>query len=86
MTDFAKPELPETSSVSDRAVAYLLTRIKNDPRLAYYFLYTESLNMLTAAYAEANGLDVEAFRKDYQGSVSVESPLCTACARETADG
>ncbi len=63
------------SDLAVKAVAHVLTRIKTDPRVAYYFdPLTQSMSLLTAAYAEANGLDVEDFRKDFYASLRFEGP------------
>lgn len=73
------------TAAADEAVAYLLRRISSDARLAYYFGMTESLALLTKAHAEANGLDVEIFRKEYDAALSFEAPVCREC-REKAEG
>lgn len=63
------------SDAADSAVAYLISRIKKDPRLAYYFdPFTESMELLTRAYASANGLNVEEFRKTYYAQLRFEKP------------
>lgn len=51
------------SPTADKAVAHIIKRMKADGRLAYLLGYgSESFDLLTQAYAEANGLDVETFR------------------------
>ncbi len=68
-------------STANEAVVHLLERIQRDPRLAYYFCpLTESYELLTAAYAEANGRDVDAFRKDFAGVLKFEPPRCAECS------
>lgn len=53
-------------SKSEIAVAHVLSAIRDDGRKAYLFgLGTQSFAALTDAYAEANGLDAEAFRTDF---------------------
>ena len=60
--------------------AYLLQRIARDPRLAYHFdPMTESMERLTATYAEERGLKVEEFRKTYYASLRFEKPMCSEC-------
>lgn len=62
-------------SAADKAVSHLLNRIKDSPRLAYYFdPITKSMDLLTLAYAEANGLDVNEFRKSYYTTLKFEAP------------
>jgi hypothetical protein len=63
------------SALADKAIWHLLRRIQRDPRLAYHFdPLTESYELLTAAYAEANGKDVEQFRKEYSATLKFERP------------
>lgn len=58
------------SALAEQAVAYILMRIKNDPRIAYHFdPITESMQLLTLAHAEATGVDVAEFRKEYYARV-----------------
>jgi len=65
------------------ATDHLLRRIANDSRLAYYFdPMTRSMEMLTAAYATEQGIDVEEFRKTYYARLRFEKPMCQEC-RET---
>ena len=62
-------------TLADAAVAHLLRRIQSDPRLAYYFdPLTRSMELLTAAHASANGVDVEQFRKEYYAQLRFEAP------------
>jgi hypothetical protein len=58
----------------------LLARIRHDARLAYYFdPLTVSMEALTRAYAEEQGIDVEEFRKAYYASLRFERPVCSEC-------
>jgi len=53
-------------TAADRAVQHVLCAIRNDGRLAYLLGYgTESFNLLTQAYAEMVGEEVETFRKNF---------------------
>lgn len=62
---------------------YLLTRIANDPRLAYYFdPLTESMERITAAFAEDESLDVEKVRETWYARLQFERPLCAECGGE----
>lgn len=62
------------------ATAYLLDRIARDPRLAYYFdPLSRSMEMLTAEYAEQNGLELEGFRQRYFANLKFEAPKCREC-------
>lgn len=71
-------------SKADDAVAYVLRRIIDDPRLAYHFdPVTESFAKLTDAYAEAKGVSVETVRAELQRRMTFEAPLCAEC-RESA--
>lgn len=58
------------------AVAYVLRRIKDDPRLAYYFGSTEALALLTKAHALDQGLDPAVFHTDFEARLSTERPRC----------
>lgn len=63
--------------------AYLLRRIADDPRLAYHFdPITHSMEMLTAAYAAEQGINVEDFRKTYYARLRFERPRCRECGEE----
>ncbi len=86
MTDFAPPQMPPRSNAADRAVAYLLRRLKDDPRLAYYFPMTQSLRLLTAAYAEATNQDAAAFHDQFERGLKTEAPCCPSgdCALKRA--
>lgn len=64
------------SDAADKAVAYLLQRIKDDPRVAYHFSYTESLARLTRAHALAQGLEPEAFHRQFEATLRTEGPRC----------
>lgn len=66
---------------------YLLNRIREDARIAYYFdPITQSMEMLTAEYAKEQGLDVEEFRKNYYGSLRFERPRCSSCGCPRCSG
>lgn len=63
--------------------AYLLRRIADDPRLAYHFdPITQSMEMLTAAYAAEQGINVEDYRKTYYAGLRFERPRCRECGEE----
>ena len=73
-------------SLADKAIEHLLVRIRHDPRLAYYFdPLTQSMGMLTAAHAEAIGLDVEQFRKEYYALLSYEAPAANGTHQTAGD-
>lgn len=73
----------EKKSKSVTVAAYLLRRIQDDPRLAYYFdPLTESMQLLTVAYAAQEGLEVEAFRERYYAQLRFEKPICAECGGE----
>lgn len=60
--------------------SYLLRRIADDPSLAYYFdPMTQSMELLTSAHAQEQGLDVEEFRKTYYAKLKFEKPTCPEC-------
>jgi hypothetical protein len=61
---------------AETAVAHVLRRIKDDPRIAYHFGHTESLALLCAAHAEAQGLNAEQFKREFQASLLTEAPRC----------
>jgi hypothetical protein len=64
------------SSSAEQAVAYVLRRIRSDPRIAYHFAHTESLALLCKAYAETNNIDPETFKRDVESSLPTEAPRC----------
>ena len=64
------------SAAADEAVAYVLRRIEDDPRIAYYFGHTEALALLTKAHALANGADPETYSTDFQARLLTERPRC----------
>ncbi len=64
------------SAAADEAVAYLLRRITDDPRVAWYFGHTEALARLTKAHALATGIDPESFHRDFSASLLTERPRC----------
>lgn len=60
--------------------AYLLKRIREDARLAYYFdPITQSMEMLTAEFAKEKGLDMEEFRQTYYAQLRFERPQSANC-------
>lgn len=60
---------------ADKAVAHILNRIRYDPQFAYYFdPLSESMELLTMAFADANFRDVEAFRKEFYPQLRFERP------------
>jgi len=69
--------------VTPTLAACLLRRIKRDSRLAYHFdPITESMQMLTSAYAAEQGIDVEEFRKSYYPLLRFERPSCPECGAQ----
>jgi hypothetical protein len=62
-------------STADEAVLNVLRRIMDDPRVAYYFdPFTRSYELLTAAYAEATGQDVDKIRKEIEQELNFAAP------------
>ena len=60
-------------SSADRAVSAALSRIRTDGRIAYLMGFgTETFGLLTAAYAERTGEDVEKFRNDFWAQCTPE--------------
>lgn len=64
------------ASAADTAVAYMLRRIRSDPRVAYYFAHTESLALLCKAHVETNAIDADTFKRDFETSLATEAPRC----------
>lgn len=64
------------SAAANDAIAYLLRRIKDDPHLAYYFGFTESLERLTKAHAVATGVEPVSFHRDFQAALQARPPRC----------
>jgi hypothetical protein len=79
-------DMSKDLSLADKAIEHLLVRIRHDPRLAYHFdPLTQSMGMLTEAHAEALGLDVEQFRKDYYALLSYEAPATNGTHQASGD-
>lgn len=65
-------------SKADLAVAHVLRAIRGDGRKAYLFGFgSQSFELLTAAYAEANGLDVEQYRREFWAECRPERVVST---------
>ncbi|MGQ0711014.1 MAG: hypothetical protein ACT4NV_14855 [Rhodoferax sp.] len=61
------------SASAHKAVQHILRRMRADGRLAYLLGEgSESYELLTAAYAEHNGLDVGKFREDFAAALDYE--------------
>ena len=76
------------SAAADQLVMHLIRRLQRDPRVAYHFdPITESFQLLTAAYAELRGENVEDVRKRYADSLTYEAPRCRRgrCAERTEE-
>jgi len=55
--------------------SYLLRRIADNPKLAYFFdPMSESYGQITQAYAQEKGIDVEEFRRKYKSRLCIEAP------------
>lgn len=68
------------TAAARKAIQHLLQRIQRDARLAYHFDgFTRSMEELTKAHALMEGLDLDAFRREYFGSLSFEVPKCKEC-------
>ncbi len=65
--------MEKTMTKADKAVAHVLRQMRNNGRLAYLMGWgSESFRLLTEAYAEANGLEVEKFREEFAYSLNPE--------------
>jgi hypothetical protein len=61
---------------ADQAVAHIIRQMQRDGRLAYLLGWgSQSFNLLTDAYAEANGLDVEKFRDEFSSWLRPEKVI-----------
>lgn len=60
------------SKTINDAVFYLLNRIQDDPRLAWYFLHTESYSRLLDAAAELSGKPVAEVKQAYAPEKSTD--------------
>jgi hypothetical protein len=83
MADIGNPQ--KTGTPAEIAIEYLLRRISNNPHLAYFFAYTESLAQLTKAHARANGQDPEVFHDQYQAALRCEDPALSDRSANEAD-
>jgi hypothetical protein len=66
------------SAATDRAVTAVtavLQRLRDDPRLAYWFGHTESLRLLCEAQAETTGADAAALLNEFN-HLPTERPRC----------
>lgn len=58
---------------ADEAVAHVLNMMRRDGRLAYLLGWgSRSFELLTEAYAETKGLDLEKFRNEFADSLKPE--------------
>lgn len=64
------------SAAADKAIAHLLRRIVDDPRIAYYFVHTESLALMIAAHAEAIGRPAIELQREFDERIETERPRC----------
>jgi hypothetical protein len=56
---------------AEKAVLHLINRIRKDGRLAYIICpLSESYGLLTEAYADIKGIDVNDFRRDYEKTLA----------------
>lgn len=69
----AKPDVEKIQS-SFNAIQHLLRRIQRDPRLAYYFGGTQSLELLLQAHADLTEQDVAVVRLAYIPTLKYEAP------------
>lgn len=72
---------------ADAAVSHVLRAIRDDGRKAYLMGFgSQSFELLTEAYAEANGLDVEKFRDEFWALCKPERVVVeeTACSGDAA--
>lgn len=68
----AAPELLE-------AVERVLQKVADDPRVAWYFTLSESLEKLVAAFAKARGRDREQMLTFVNTTTETERPSCREC-------
>ncbi len=68
---------------ADSAVAAVIRRIQDDPRVAYFISPgTRTYEVLTEAAADAAGIEVEAYRLDLEKTLRFEAPpRCSECDR-----
>lgn len=60
-------------SIQNRAITHVLKRLQADGRLAYLIgPGSESFDLITQAYAEERGLDIEEFRKSFAADLKYE--------------
>lgn len=63
-----------------KAVTHVLRLIQQDGRIAYFIGdYTKSFDLLTDAYAEAEGQDVEGLREKLLARINPVEPSCPQC-------
>lgn len=57
----------EEKDLVKQAIKHVLTRIRDDSRVGYYFCeFTESFELLTQAFSALTGKPVEAVRNEYR--------------------
>ena len=62
------------------AVAAVIRRIQDDPRVAWYISPgTRTYEVLTEAAAEAEGAEIAAYRRELEASLKFEAPRCSEC-------
>lgn len=63
------------SDKAKAAVAAVLRRIKNDPRVAYFICpHSDTYDKVIAAHCELNGLDETEFRHTFEAGLQFEAP------------
>ncbi len=68
------------SEKAKAAVASVLKRIQNDPRIAFYICpATQTYDLLVAAHCEMNGLDEKEFRLKFESNLRFENPADDKC-------
>lgn len=65
--------MSDAKTKADAAVEHVLRAIRDDGRKAYLMGYgSQCFNLLTEAYAESTGKDVETFRTEFWAQCSPE--------------
>lgn len=63
------------SDKAKAAVAAVLRRVSNDPRVAYFICPgSDTYDKVVAAHCELNSLDEAEFRRDFEMGLRFESP------------
>lgn len=67
-------------TAAEKFAYHMADRVLRDPRVAYHVgPYSRSLELLTEAYAEISGRQLDEVRADFNARIKTERPACPEC-------